>query len=74
MSSKRRNAKGKRRVPQHAYLRKMAYLQKLGAFKHGQVSMVDVAHDDWCAHLSDGVCHCDPDIRIRWQQHASANN
>ena len=29
----------------------------------GQVTVVNVAHDDWCDFLKDGgKCNCDPDL------------
>jgi hypothetical protein len=73
MSSKSRYGKGKR-VPRHNYLPKVEYLYKHGAIRPGQVSQLDIAHDGWCPKLSGGTCSCNPDVRIRWQMNAGANN
>ncbi len=34
---------------------------KLQAEK-GRVTIVDVLHDDWCAHFTGDLCDCDPEI------------
>jgi len=31
----------------------------------GLVSVVDVAHDNWCRIYDGGFCNCDPDYTIR---------
>ena len=62
------------RPPKHKYLDKLAALHKFGAFKPGQLSMVDIAHDDWRPKLVGGVCSCNPDVRIRLQRDAGSHN
>ena len=30
--------------------------------KPGTITVVTVRHDAWCAHWTDGVCNCKPEI------------
>ena len=50
--------------PQDNTLRKLAYLQKLGAIPQVGLTSAIVYHDDWCAHFTGGACKCSPDVQI----------
>ena len=52
------------RPPKHKYLDKLAALHKFGAFKPGQLSLVDVAHDGWCPKLRGKGCGCNARIHL----------
>jgi hypothetical protein len=60
----------------HNHVRKLLYLQRVGAIqaKPGDMSKVDVAHDDWCHIWDGGYCQCDPDVTLKWSQLAAARN
>ena len=44
------------------FVRKLRGLVRRCVRKVGELSYVDIAHDDWCAIYGGGVCDCDPDI------------
>jgi hypothetical protein len=66
--------KRKRRVPR--YVSKLQYLARLGAIRlePGSLSQIDIYHDGWCGILSGQPCHCNPEIRQAWTQHAGSQN
>jgi len=70
---KKRNGP-KRRVPNH--IRKMLYLQKIGALPSGVgIHRYSIYHDDWCQHWEHpGRCNCNPDIRLRYSLPAGGAN
>jgi hypothetical protein len=40
----------------------------------GTVSLVDVAHDDWCRIFKGKRCNCDPEIRVAWRPGPGSQN
>jgi hypothetical protein len=51
------------------YVRKLRFMYRTGALSPDVgVHQLDIYHDDWCQHLQDGVCNCNPDIRRRRSQ------
>jgi len=58
------------------YVRKLRYLQKLGALPSSAgVHEVLVLHDDGCRHWQQvGACTCNPEIRLAWSQPAGSQN
>jgi hypothetical protein len=72
-------AKKTKRPKLHNHVRKILSLARLGKLpvQPGDLSVVDVHHDDWCAFYgSNGHkrCNCDPDIRLRWTHPTAARN
>jgi hypothetical protein len=64
-----------RKPRQHNYLRKLAYLQRVGALPLSVgVHQIDVYHDKWCGIYRNDRCHCDPDIKLAWSQPAAGKN
>ena len=65
----------KRRRPrrQPNYMRKLKYLYALGALPHGQVHMVTIEHDGWCAHFQGQPCNCNPDVKLRYSVSGNQN-
>ena len=49
----------------HEYLRRITIALDQETFEMGPTSVVIVSHDDFCAIHLDGICKCDPDIRIK---------
>ena len=49
----------------HNYIRKLRRLQKQGKIPKGEVTDVDIAHDDWCKIFTGGYCNCNPEITLR---------
>ena len=50
---------------QHNYEIALQAAMDAGVLKPGQVSNVDVAHDDDCAIYDGGFCDCECEIRIK---------
>ncbi len=44
----------------HNWQKKFQRLVDSGTLPVGSVSMVDVAHDDWCEIYNQMPCNCDP--------------
>ena len=65
-----------KRQKQHNYMHKILYLQRVGMIpgKAGDVSMVDVAHDDFCGIFGGRRCDCNPDVKLKWSQPAAGRN
>ncbi len=58
-------AKPKTKDPQHNYIRKLLYLQKIGALPRDVgVHLFEVYHDTWCGLLQGKRCNCAPDIKL----------
>ena len=55
-------------------LRRLAYLQRLGALPRVGLTSCVVYHDAWCAHFRGGACNCDPDVRVKWTQPDASKN
>ncbi len=66
MPKKKRRAKQFKPHPS-AYKRKLAMMLQSGLFPPGTVVLVDVLHDDGCAHWRGGECGCDAEIRLHPQ-------
>jgi hypothetical protein len=65
--------KQKKKSQQDNYLRKLAYLRRMGALPNG-VAEVDVFHEPDCPHAQGRTCTCDCDVKIRWVQPSAARN
>ena len=46
----------------HNYYAKLMALIEEGKIKPGDVNLVRIFHDDWCAIYEGGWCNCDPDV------------
>ena len=64
------NARGGHGVPpsqrkhrQHNYVAKVEEFIRTHNIPRGKLSMIDIAHDEWCAIHKGGLCNCDPEIR-----------
>jgi hypothetical protein len=66
-------SKQAKKLQQDNFLRKLAYLRRVGALPNG-VAAVDVAHDSWCGIFEGQRCNCDPDITVKWSQPVAAQN
>ena len=51
----------------HRYVARLLAMLERGELvtSPGQVTHVDVFHDDWCPALSGGVCECDAVVKVR---------
>ena len=59
-------------IPQ--YVRKLLYLQRIGALPREMgLHLVTVYHDDWCGIYQGKPCNCDPDIRLKAQVPSALN-
>lgn len=69
-------AKAKTKIVQDNYLRKLLYLQRIGALpKDVGVDLIDVFHDSYCGLINGrGRCNCEPDVRLKWSQPDAAKN
>jgi len=48
------------------YVRKLAYLCRIGAIPRGtEWHLIDIYHDAWCGIYQGKRCNCDPDIRLK---------
>jgi hypothetical protein len=58
------------------YIRKLRYLQRIGALPSSVgVHEIQVLHDDGCRHWQQpGHCTCDPTLRLAWSQPDAAQN
>jgi hypothetical protein len=56
------------------FLVKLKYLYALGALPNGQMHMVDVEHDSWCAHFEGRPCNCSPNVKVRYSVPGGSNN
>ena len=64
----------KQRVPEHNYLRKIAFMAKTGALPRDVgFHQVSVYHDDWCGVWKQQRCNCDPDVRLKYSVPGNAN-
>ena len=54
----------KRRID-HNYKKKVLrfVMTHRDSFPVGEVTKIDVKHDDWCAIFKGGVCNCNPIIK-----------
>ena len=51
--------------PPDNYEKKLFRLVEEGKIPVGDVSLIDVLHDDWCLKITrGGGCNCNPDIRL----------
>ena len=66
MPKKKRRTK-QCRPPLAAYQRKLALLMRSGLFPPGTVVLVEVLHDDNCAHFGGGVCGCAAELKLHPQ-------
>jgi hypothetical protein len=65
----------RKKVPQHNYLRKLQLLWRTGAISRtAGVHQIDVEHEGWCHIFAGGRCHCNPAIKLKWSQPATAQN
>lgn len=46
----------------HNYLKKLNKLLATKEVPTDTITLVNVAHDDWCGKLKGGECNCNPDI------------
>jgi len=64
-----------KKIAQPAYLRKIAYLWRIGALpREAGYHQVTVEHDDWCAHWQQEICNCNPDVRLKFSLSGHAHN
>jgi hypothetical protein len=48
------------------FVTKILTMQDAGTLpKEVGLHLLDVAHDDWCAHFDGRPCNCDPDISVK---------
>ena len=50
------------------YVTKVMRMVEDGIVKCGEVSSIQVLHDDWCAVHMGKDCNCDPDIEMRKEE------
>jgi hypothetical protein len=53
------------RAGEHNYQKEFRRLVRAGVLKTGEISLINVVHDDWCAIYGGSVCDCNPDILDR---------
>lgn len=47
------------------YLEQILNLHRAGVVKQGDISLIQVLHDDWCSMLTGGAeCNCNPEVRV----------
>ena len=51
--------------PQNNYVKKLDMMLEAGAIPKGEISQVDIYHDDGCSVFSKGFCDCNPDITVK---------
>jgi hypothetical protein len=47
----------------HNYYEKLMKLVEESKVPPGQVTNVDICHDDWCGIYEGGYCNCEPEIK-----------
>jgi hypothetical protein len=68
-------AKAKPKIVKDNYLRKILYLQRIGALpKSVGVHLFDVYHDAPCGIFEGKRCDCSPDIRLKCSMPDAAKN
>ena len=64
-----------KKIPRDNYLRKLQFLWRTGAIPRSVgVHEISVSHDTWCGIFEGVYCNCNPDVRVRWSQPATAQN
>jgi len=68
-------AKAKTKIVKDNYLRKILYLQRIGALpKSVGVHLFDVYHDAPCGIFEGKRCNCDPFVKLAFSMPDAAKN